>query len=388
MRVVQTHNYYRFRGGEDSMYEQICHLLEARGHEVERFERHSDLVRRARGKVAAVFSAIYHPGAKREMSKLLDRFQPALVHIHNLYPLISPSVLESCGRRSIPVVMRCPNYRLVCPTALLFRKGRPCYLCTGGREYWCALTNCRGNVFESTAMGLRNYAVRVHGLIAKHVSLFLPPSECVKRHLVAAGIPNAKIEVVPNTVRAPRHSCKPAKGEYVVFAGRLSDEKGIASLLRAAALTPDIPVVIAGDGILYESLRREAPSNVRFTGKLKRDALDDLYAHARLCVVPSVWDEAFGLVAAEASAIGLPVVASRMGALPEIVDEGETGLLFEAGNELDLATKLEELWKSPARCEAMGNAGRAKVHREYSHNVYYRRLMRVYARVAQAQHCS
>lgn len=380
MKVLQAHNYYRFRGGEDSMYEQICQILEARGHDVERYERRSDAIQGAPAKLKALFSGVYSAQSKREMAEVLDRFHPDLVHMHNPYPLISPSVLEACGSRQIPVVMRCPNYRLICPTALHLRKGKPCDLCAGGREYWCALTNCRGNLLESTAMGMRSYAVRTQGLIQKHVTLFIPPSACVKRHLVAAGIPADKVEVVPNTVVVPDHACAPASGEYVVFAGRLSEEKGVDTLLRAAALLPGVPVVIAGEGALFEELKKDATPNVRFTGKLERKALDELYAGARMCVVPSVWDEAFGLVAAEASAMGLPVVASRMGALPEIIDDEETGLLFESGNETDLAEKIEALWSHPGRCDALGQAGREKVRREYAHDVYYERLMRVYGR--------
>lgn len=380
MKILQVHNHYRFRGGEDNMFEHICAILREKSHAVETFERRSDSVEGLAGKLLAVGSSIYSARAKRDFVKLLDRFQPELVHIHNVFPLISPSILEACAAREIPVVMRCPNYRLICPTGLHLRNGKACNLCAGGREYMCALTNCRANLFESTAMGLRGILVRMHGLFQKHVGVFIPPSEAVKQRLIAAGFPASRIMVVPNTVSIPETACDPAAGEYVAFAGRLSEEKGVETLLAAAALLPDIPFVIAGTGALQRTLQPLAPANVQFVGQLHRAGLDAFYARARICVVPSVWHEAFGLVAAEASAMGLPVVASRMGALPEIVDEGETGLLFESGNGDDLARQLKELWASPDRCREMGKAGREKVRREYAHDVYYGRLMGVYER--------
>ncbi|MCC6694684.1 MAG: glycosyltransferase family 4 protein [Candidatus Hydrogenedentes bacterium] len=381
MKALQIHNYYRFRGGEDAMFENICGMLRENGHDVITYEMRSESIAGLFGKLSATVNGIYSREAKADVDALIARERPDLAHVHNLYPLISPSVLSACAAHEVPVVMRCPNYRLVCPTAVHLRKGKPCELCRGGREYWCALTNCRGNLMESTVMAARSYVVRSLGLIADTVSMFVPPSECVRQRLMEAGIPPARIRVVPNTVAIPEAACDAASGSYVAFAGRLSEEKGVGTLVEAARKLPAISFRIAGDGPLLASLKASAPGNVEFIGHLGREALGAFYAGARIGVVPSIWLEAFGLVAGEAMAHALPVVASRIGALPEIVDEGVTGQLFAVGDAEDLATKLEAMWGDPLRCRAMGLAGREKVKREYARSVYFGRLMRVYEEV-------
>ncbi|HRI87548.1 MAG TPA: glycosyltransferase family 4 protein [Candidatus Hydrogenedentes bacterium] len=379
MKLLQVHNHYRYRGGEDVMFEQICSILRDYGHDIATYERRSTDVSGVGSKVRAFVSGIYSSSAKHHVADYISTEKPDLVHVHNLYPMISPSILEACGAADIPVVMRCPNYRLACPTGLHLRNGAACARCSGGREYWCALTNCRGDIVESTAMAVRSMAVRTWGLIHKHVSIFVPPSAFVMQQLVLAGIPAPRIRVVPNTVCLPVNSCDPSKGQYIAFAGRLSEEKGVETLIEAARALPKVPVRIAGDGHLLGRFRSIAPKNVSFAGQLDHLALVEFYANARACVVPSVWHEAFGLVAAEAMAHGLPVIATRMGALPEIVDEATTGFLFDCGNACQLAEHMEFLWGKPEMCRGMGLAGREKVTREYSREVYYKRLLDVYS---------
>ncbi|GMW01030.1 MAG: glycosyl transferase [Candidatus Hydrogenedentota bacterium] len=381
MRVLQIHNYYRFRGGEDNMFEHVCGMLRDHGHDVLTFERRSDSIEGAVGKVRASLSGIYSPASKAAVVELIHRERPQLAHVHNLYPLISPSAMAACRSAGIPVVMRCPNYRLVCPTGIHLREGKPCDLCNGGREYWCAITNCRGNWVESAAMAARSAIVRWSRLILDTVAMFVPPSECVKQRLMAAGIPLERIRVVPNTVPLPDAAADASRGTYIGLAARLSEEKGVNTLIEAARLLPGIPFKIAGEGPLLEPLRKSAPANVEFLGQIGKQELAQFYARSRVCVVPSVWMEAFGLVAAEAMAHGIPVIATRMGALPEIVDDARTGYLFNPGDAGALARHIETLWESPGQCRAMGMEGREKVRREYVREVYYARIMGVYEHV-------
>lgn len=380
MRLLHLHNHYRIRGGEDAMFEQICGMLRERGHAVTTYQRHSADIGGADSKLRAALAGVYSPVAAREVRRMLQWDRPDVAHVHNLFPLISPSAIQSCHEQGVPVVMRCPNYRLICPTGILLRNGKPCEQCVGGREYRCALLNCRGSRFESFAMAGRSYLVRTLGLVTKYVARYVAPSQCVRQRLVDAGIAAERVDVIPNIAPLAGAAADASRGQYIAYAGRLSSEKGVETLLEAARQLPHVPVHIAGEGELYASLKRSAPGNVVFEGQLNREGIAAFYAKARMCVVPSIWHEAFGLVAAEAMAIGLPVVASRIGALPEIVDDGRTGLLFEPGDSGSLAATLERLWANPRFCRVFGSAGRDKVLREYSRDVYYRRLMRVYER--------
>lgn len=377
MRTLHVHNYYRYRGGEDVMFERICSLLREQGHLVATYERQSGEIGGISTKVRAFASSAYSLSAKRDINAILSDSKPDIVHIHNLYPLVSPSVIEACAERDVPVVLRCPNYRLECPAGVLMRQGKICTLCSGGNEYWCALTNCRGSILESVAIATRNMLARMGGLF-RHVSVFVPPSTFVKSRLIAAGFPEDRIRVVPNVVPVPKFCADASKGQYVAFAGRLSAEKGIETLLEAAKRVPNIPVRIAGEGPLDGALRAVAPSNVIFVGRLAGDALAAFYANARMAIVPSRWYETFGLVAAEAMSYGVPVIATNMAGLAEIVDDGTTGFLFHAGDAATLAARIERLWNSPVLCRSMGAASRRKVEREYSEQTYYQRLMNVY----------
>jgi len=378
MKALHIHNRYRYRGGEDVMFERIGEILRANGHEVVTFERRSNEVNGTRAKLGAMASSVYSPAAKREVSAVLRSERPDVVHVHNLYPLISPSALEACAEHGVPVVMRCPNYRLECPTGILMRNGRVCDDCSGGREYNCALNNCRGNVFESVAFATRNTLTRMHGLFHRHVRVFAPPSHFVKSRLVAAGFPEERIRVIPNVVPLPSSTGNAAIGEYIALAGRFSEEKGIETLLDAARLVPHVPVRIAGEGPLEAALRADAPANVTFVGQLSKADLGDFYANARACVVPSRWYEAFGLVAAEAMSYAIPVIATRMAGLAEIVDDGETGFHFPPNDAIALAQRMEQLWANAVLAKAMGESGRRKVEREYSVETYYKRLISIY----------
>ena len=377
MKILHVHNRYRFVGGEDIMYESIVRMLRQKGHKVFTFERKSDNVQGLWGKTHAFTKGIYSRSAKKEFSAILMTEHPDIVHVHNTYPLISPSVLVASREFGVPVVMRCPNYRLICPTGLHFRNGAVCELCNGGREYWCVLKNCRGNIFESVSYALRNVVARKWRLFQDNVTLFVPPSEFVKYSLVDASFPGEQIVVIPNMVSIPDSAVDPCHREYIAYAGRISPEKGIDTLLAAARETR-LPVRLTGDYSAMPEIINTAPPNAYFVGHLGHDQFHPFYLKARFVVVPTLCFETFGLTAAEAMSHGLPVIASKIGGLPEVVEDGVTGFLFEPGDPDELAEKMKLLWENPDLCRRMGEAGREKAIREYSEDVYYERLIAVY----------
>ena len=380
VRVLQLYNRRRVWGGEDRMVEALAALLERHGDEVTTWVRdNAELGDGVRGKLRAFGSGVYSPSAARAMRDTLQRVAPDVVHTHNLYPLFSPSVLVECRRRGVPVVAHLHSYLLTCPTTFHLHRGRVCERCHGGREYACVLQNCRGNLAESAGYALRTAVARRLRLFSDNVTFFIAISEFAKRLLVGQGYADEQIVVVPNMVAVPEHAADPSRGEYLAFAGRLSPEKGVDTLLDAARLS-GLPVRVAADTADADAVVRRAPRNVTFVGHLDAEHLDAFYRGARALVVPSIWYEPFGLVVAEAMARGIPVIASRIGALPELLDDGGCGLLFEAGNAEDLAAQMARLWSDPEHGRRLGSEGRAKAAREYGAEVYYRRLREVYAR--------
>lgn len=383
MNIAVVHNRYGAHSGEETVVEGILDLLAARGHRTAFFMRSSaEIPTQILGKARAFFTGIYNPSARFAFRRFLSDTRPDVVHVHNLFPLISPSILLECRRARIPVVMTVHNYRLVCPTGLHLSKRdpRPCERCCGGREYWCVLRNCEGSRCKSLGYALRNAVARKARWYRENVSLYACLAEFQRRRLVSEGYPKDRITVIPNMVQAGPPPGEGPVGDYVGFAGRVSPEKGVDVLVSAARRCPEIPFRIAGRVDRRSGVLVGAPDNCTFLGHLGPGDLSGFYALSRMVVVPSVWYEAFGLCAVEAQAHGKPVVCSRIGALPEIVVHGETGLLFEAGDAAGLAERIRSLWGQPHRCREMGRAGRERVLREYAPGAYYERLVAAYER--------
>jgi glycosyltransferase involved in cell wall biosynthesis len=281
-------------------------------------------------------------------------------------------------RAKVPVVMTIHSFALICPTTFHYYKGAVCEKCCGDREYWCALKNCRDNIFESIAYSIRTAIARKFRLYKDTVTIFIVLAEFAKNRMIDAGFDSDKIMVVPNMVSIPCKINNPTKGNYVAYSGRFSSEKGIETLLSSAKILSNVPFRIAGDGPIYNSLFKNKSDNVEFTGWLDRKKIMLFYSEARMVVIPSNCLEMFPMVVLESMAIGLPIIASRIGGLSEIVDDGITGLLFEPGNEMDLAEKIKILWNDKNLCKKMGVAGREKVIDKYSEESFQQRLISVY----------
>jgi glycosyltransferase involved in cell wall biosynthesis len=377
--IIQVHNRYRFRSGECIMVEAIINLLRQHGISVFYHTRSSEEVENLPvKKIQSFIRGIYSPDAKKEMTELIKKIKPDIVHVHNLYPLFSPSVLLACQKADVPVVMTCHNYRLTCPIGIHLINGKLCERCNSGQEYWCILKNCRKNIAESISYALRNMVARKLHFFENTVTIFLALSNFQKQQLIFAGFPENRIVVLPNTVAVPPTLDGVKNNDYIAFAGRMSPEKGVQVLLKASQFTPNLPFRITGDISSIYKMEKAVFSNVTYKGWLNSNEMSEFYTNARFMVVPSLWNEPFGLVTVEAMGHGLPVVASRRGGLPEIVEDGVTGFLFEPGNAEDLAEKIKYLWENPKICHEMGQAGREKAIREYSEEVYFNRLMKVY----------
>jgi len=382
VKVLHIHNRYRYVGGEDVMFDHITAMLERRGHRVLTFMRHSKEIKTGSAKLKAFFSSLHNFRSARALARLLASERPEIAHIHNLYPLISPAVLPVCRRFGVPVVMRIPDYRFSCPTNWHFN-GKVCEACSDGREWWCLLKNCRNNLGESFAYAARSFWARRRGLFRKFVDWYVPPSRFVRERMIQSGFPEERIVVIPNMTMLPDRQADPYRGAYAAYVGRVSPEKGPALIVEAARRT-GIPVRIAGDWSRMPELVESAPPNVKFLGQVDRRGVAELLQGARFAVVPTLGWEAFGIASVEAMSYGLPVIASRVGGIPEVVKHGVCGLLFRPGDLDELAGRMRELWRNPEACARMGSAGRKRVRAEYSEEAYYGRLIGLYERALAA----
>ncbi len=252
MKIIIIHNRYAIteRGsGEEVMVDTIINLLKQKGHIVVPYIRSSlEIQRMSLGKLRAFFNGIYNVKAKQSMQALLARENPDLVFAQNVYPLISPSVLVACREHGVPVIMRCPNYRLICPNGLFMSKGEVCERCSGGREYWCILRNCENDIFKSMGYALRGYVARRFSLFKNNVDVFMVLTEFARQKLIKNSFNTERIRVISGLADMSLipNGSEIKEGKYVAFAGRISSEKGIDIVLKAAKMLPDIPFKIAG----------------------------------------------------------------------------------------------------------------------------------------------
>ncbi|MCE5230706.1 glycosyltransferase family 4 protein [bacterium] len=381
-----VHNAYARPSGEEHAVRAISDLLESRGVDVAWFSKSSaELAHSLSGKFRALVWGMHNPHSRAEIARLLDESPVDVVQVQNLFPQISPSIFKPCRERGIPVVMRCPNYRLFCPQGLFLSRGHVCERCAAGREWWCAARNCTGSVPKSIAYAARNAWVRISRSILDNVSTFMVLSRFQRDKFIEHGIPPGRIAIVPNfEMVPPRAEDDDDRAQAISFVGRVSPEKGIAQFIEAARRLPQYPFAVAGDCSPMPRAVETAPSNVTFHGFLAGPALDEFYRRTRVLVCPSIWYEGFPNVVAHAMAAGKPVIACRLGALPEIVGDGETGLLFDPDDIDTLTAHIRRLFGDSDLCRAMGEAGRRKIEREFSPSAVYEKLTAVYQSLIKA----
>lgn len=377
MRILLVHNEYGKPSGEEHALQALAAILTRNGHQANWFLRSSAELDSMSGKIKGFFSGIYNPYSRRSLGAVLREELYDLVLVQNLYPLLSPSVLAACKRFNVPVVMRCPNYRIFCPNSLHLSHGEVCERCLGGREYWCVLRNCERDYAKSVGYALRNAFARLTHGIVPNVSLFIVLSEFQRQRFIRGGIPAERLEILPNVVPQVNGISTTSAEDLITFVGRASPEKGIEDFVDAARALSSLPFAVAGDATRMPGLVAASPPNVRWLGFLPEQELNQVYGQSRLLVFPFRWFEGFPNVITRAMALKKPVVAARIGAVPEIVEDGRTGLLFETKNVPDLIAKIQTLYPDPVRCREMGRAGHAKALSTYSSEVVYRRLMQI-----------
>jgi glycosyltransferase involved in cell wall biosynthesis len=387
MRILQVHNCYQHAGGEDAVVRAERALLEANGHQVALFEVSNDEIRGFWRKLGVAVNTVYSRASKDRLSRAIMSFKPHVVHVHNFFPLLTPSVYDACREASVPIVQTLHNYRTVCPGALLMRDGRVCEDCVTGSAYRSVIYGCyRGSRLGSLAVARMVEFHRKKRTWHEKVDRFVALTSFAKSRFVEAGFPGDRFTVKPNFCNGGKPGENDCRRTGALFVGRLSREKGVLTLLKAWHGL-DIPLRVAGDGPLFGILRRSCPSTVSVLGRVSRAEVASEMLRAAFLVMPSECYEGFPMVAAEAFAYGLPVIASRLGSMAEIVEDGVTGLLFEAGNTAELAAKVRWAVGHPEEMHRMGRNARRVYEEKYTPEVNYRQLMEIYQKVVGVAKC-
>ena len=383
LRVLVAHNAYRQAGGEDSVVESEIALLRARGHEVVELRRDNAEIA-TMGRLALAAGTLWSRRAADEAALLIARHRPHVAHVHNTLPLLSPAIHWACARAGVAVVQTLHNFRLACPQAMFLRAGAPCEDCFGRLPLPAIRHACyRGSRAQTALLAASIVLHRGIGTWRSSVDRFIALSEFSRGKFVAAGLPAGRIAVKPNFVDAPPAD-EDARRDGFLFVGRLSAEKGIDVLAAAFAGNdgPHVRVVGSGDGAACLGMNR-----VDLRGALPADEVMREMQRARALVLPSLTYENFPRTLAEAYAAGLPVIASRIGSLAELVEDGVTGMLFDSGNPIDLARVIAWADAHPDELAAMGRRARQRYQSLYTPAANYTQLIAIY-RAAIAERAS
>jgi glycosyltransferase involved in cell wall biosynthesis len=382
MTILLCHAYYQQPGGEDASFAEEAALLESRGHRVVRFTLDNRDVPPAPGWRTAR-DAVWNRAVHAELAAVLRSERVAVMHCTNLFPRISPAAYWAAHRAGVPVVQSLRNYRLFCVNGYLLREGRVCEDCVGRRVPWPGVL--RACYRSRAASGAVAAMIGVHHLLGtwtQAVDRYFAPTRFARAKYVAAGFPADRIDVKPNFVH-PDPGPGRGGGGYAVFAGRLEPEKGVRTLLAAwGQVDAGARLKVFGDGPLREEVRRAAAhdSRIEWLGHRPAAEVQAALGDATLLLTPSVCYETFGRTIVEAFARGTPVLASRHGAMAELVHDGVTGRLVAPADAADLARAIRQCLAEPATLAALRRGARRAFERRYTADHNYRQLMAIYRR--------
>jgi len=401
LKILQINKFFFLKGGAERYFFQLSELLNSRGHQVipfsmqdprnlpspfaNRFVSHVAL--NGSGPIAervkTAFRVLYSLEAKHKLEGLVLEERPDLAHLHNIAHQLSPSIIGVLKKSGIPVVQTLHDYKLACPAYLMIAEGEPCDACIPGKFYNVLLKRCTQDSLAASAVScVEMYLHRLMRTYSK-VDAFLCPSRFIMGIMKRAGFSEDKLYHIPNFVDGGAYEPSFKRSGYFIYVGRLSREKGLDVLLDAKRRVKRPDLVVVGDGELREELERTASNGggISFSGFLSKDRLAEVWRGAAFTVVPSVWYENFPYAILESFAFGKPVIASRIGGMPELVRDGENGFLVEPGDSEELAERISYLASKPEELSRMGRLARRAVEERYSVEKHYESIMSLYERM-------
>ena len=409
MKILICNAFYYARGGAEVCAMDLENILISKGHEAIPFSMehprnlpspystyfvsnidYPDLLEAINpaNVIRATERIIFSRETKIKLTQLIEDTRPDIAHVHNIGHELSPSVLYVLSKANIPIVMTVHDFGLLCPNTTLLSHGEICERCKGGKYYHAVFRRCkRDSLPASLLAGLGSTIPNWLNTYQSKVDAFIAPSKFLRQKMIEFDYPADKIIHLPNTIKLSdfRPSFEP--GKYILYFGRLHISKGVSTLLKAMSHIPNTPAIIAGEGELEGDLKRFVQkmglTNIEFVGYQSGETLHDLIRNASFVVVPSEYYENSPLTCIESMALGRPVIGADIGGIPELVQDGETGFLFESRNFEGLAKKMRYLLAHPAMQIRFGQNARCRVERLFNSNRYYQSIMEIYQKLLQ-----
>lgn len=412
MRILMCNSFYYLRGGAERCFFDLTALLEANGHTVIPFsmahpknlpspyEKHflsyvdfAEQLQQEGGvkaKLRVAERVIYSREAKRKIAHLIAETKPDIAHIHGIAHETSPSILDAIKRSGMPIVQTLHDYKLVCPNTTFVSHGQVCEACDGWRYYNVARKRCkRGSLGASMLASIEAYSHKIMQIYEKNVDTFIAPSQFLRDKVKEHGV-RTEVLHLPNFVHVDSFTPCDEAENYFVYVGRLVDVKGIRTLVEAMRTVGGAKLYIAGGGELENELRAEIAANqlehVKLLGHLDKEELIALVQKAKGTIIPSEWYENCPMSVLESFACGTPVIGAQIGGIPELVQQEQTGLLFEPGNVAQLAQAMQYAIAHPTEMQEMGRQARRQVERHYSPTVHYEQTLQLYQSLLDSSH--
>lgn len=407
MRILMCNSFFYLRGGAERYFFDLAELLSTHGHEVIPFcmaherNRSSEYshyfvsnidypsLRQQRTSLATKLKVLkrtlYSHEAKRQIERLIKETEPDIAHVHGIAHETSPSILHAIRQSGIPIVQTLHDYKMLCPNTNFVSRGEVCERCKRHRYFHMVLRRCKRNSLSASLVaGLEMYFHKILQIYEGNVDMFIAPSKFLQHKVAEYGI-DTRVIHLPNCIDVERFPPCYEPSDYFVYFGRLVGVKGIGTLFEAMRYVDASHLYVVGEGEIEETLREYARqngiSNITFLGHLATQDLVPVVQGAAFTVVPSEWYENYPMTILESFACGTPVIGSNIGGIPEIIDDGRNGLLFEPGNTRQLADRIRFLLENPQRAIEMGRNGRRQVETINSPLHHYHQIVEIYQRL-------
>lgn len=380
LRILLVHNRYQLSGGEDGVFKAELDLLRQHGNEVTTYIENNP-ANTSRLPLAAAFDTIWSLRTYRNLAKLIREIHPDVVHFHNTFLRISPSAYYACKAGNVPSIQTLHNYRLLCPSANFLKDNQICELCLKKKvplpsiRYACYRNSRSQTAVIAAMLAIHNWIKTYH----KVVHAYITPTEFTRQKFIEAGYPESKIKVKPNYLD-PDPGMKTVLGDYALYVGRLSSQKGIPDLLEAWSQIKEIPLHIIGEGPMAKNVSEHARvnPNIHWLGEISRKQVLEQMKNAKILVFPSISYEVFPLVLIEAFAVGLPVITSGIGNMKTIIENGRNGVHFKVGDVNDLASHVHWSFEHSDDIAQMGREARQDYLNKYTGETNYNMLIQIY----------
>ncbi len=411
MKIILANNYFYFRGGAERYFFEVGDLLKSKGHKIIRFSAYHEKNNRTLyskyfidkssvysdrldgqisllGKIRIALNSIYSIEAKKKICELIKDTKPDLIHIHGIPYRLTSSIIDGAKDLGVPVVQTCHEYKTMCPNQRLYNlyARQICEECKGERYYKMIRKRCIKGSYGASLIGcLEAYLCSIKKIYRWKIDHFVTPSNFMQKKMVEFGFSKERISHISNFVFADKYLPAYNNNGYILYYGHFTPQKGLHTLIKALKPTKNIPAKIVGEGYIGEDLRRIKDkydmTNIDILDFLEGNRLNEVIRNCCFTIITSEWYENSPMTIYESFAMGKPVIGSNIGGIPELIEDGVTGLLFETGNAKDLAEKINWLFSKPEKIVEMGKNARRKVEDEYNEEIHYNRLIEVYKRV-------